>query len=282
MRCLDSLLSVTASCEWEVVVVDNGSSDGTGDYLLSLTSRSPSRPGQARLITVSEFKPGLATARNKGWLAASAEIVAFTDDDCYVSEDYVKSILQVFSDNPEAGFLGGRILLHDPTDYKITIEESRQQRYFRPMAFVPTGAIQGANMAFRRVVLEQIGGFDERFGAGTEFPCEDIDAVAAALWAGIPGLYDPRPIVFHHHGRKTKVEADDLMQTYDKGRGAYYAKYVLGRASRQQYVRAWMQSAKEECTSTIRRGRLPRMSLREVSSGLRFALSEFKSLKMFR
>jgi hypothetical protein len=235
-----------------------------------------------------EPKPGLAAARNKGWPTAKADIIAFTDDDCYVSETYVDSILQVFQDHPEVGFLGGRILLFDPLDYKITIQESQHQFYFRPRKFVAAGTVQGANMAFKRTTLERIGGFDERLGPGTPFNCEDINAVAAASWAGIPGIYDPRPVVYHHHGRRTEREARELMRSYDAGRGAYYAKYILRRDSRSEYVSAWITIIKDRAgvlrtyVEALRRGRLPQRGpfhwqlFRELSSALRFALHELK------
>ena len=50
-----------------------------------------------------------------------------------------------------------------------------------------------------------IGGFDERFGAATKFfSAEDTDAMARVLGAGWRGAYDPRPLVYHHHGRKVR------------------------------------------------------------------------------
>jgi glycosyltransferase involved in cell wall biosynthesis len=273
-RCLDALLSLTTTHPWEIVIVDNGSSDGTTEYLSSVSGR---RSDGLRIMAAFEAKRGLAAARNKGWRTANGEIVAFTDDDCYVSETYVDSIVAVFQENSEVGFLGGRILLYDDTDYRLTVNESEDRLYFRPQAFVSAGAVQGANMAFRKTVLEQIGGFDERLGAGTQFPSEDIDAVAAAVWAGIPGVYDPRPLVYHHHGRKTEREAQELMRSYDAGRGAYYAKYIMkNRASRWEYSRAWIKSAKSDFIGTIRLGAVPRMrrSLRELSGGLRYVVSE--------
>jgi glycosyltransferase involved in cell wall biosynthesis len=259
---------VTTTREWELIIVDNSSSDGTSEYLASHGS-ARSEPGH--LIATYESKLGLAAARNKGWRTARAPIVAFTDDDCYVQVD---SMLRVFADFPTAGFMGGRVLLFDDSDYRITILEIEQPCHFRPSEFIAAGAVQGANMAFRRAVLTRIGGFDERLGAGTEFPSEDIDAAASSLWTGIPGVYDPRPVVYHHHGRKTAIEADKLMRSYDRGRGAYYAKYILRKASRSTYVRAWLASVKNECVTALRSGGVPRRSLRELLSGLRFALSQ--------
>jgi GT2 family glycosyltransferase len=97
-------------------------------------------------------------------------------------------------------------------------------------SFIPAGMIQGANISFKRVALQSVNGFDDRFGAGTRFPCEDIDVCARASAAGWHGAYDPRPIIYHHHGRKTEAEATRLMKLYDHGRGAYYAKGLLNPA----------------------------------------------------
>jgi GT2 family glycosyltransferase len=271
-RCVEAFCSVSTAHDWELVIVDNNSEDGTGEYLASI---DPTQLGKARLVRAFEGKRGLASARNTGWRAASADIVAFTDDDCYVATDFVDSYFQVFEENPTAGFASGRILLFDVMDYRITIQESQDRCYFQPRVFIAAGAVQGANMAFRRTVLERIGGFDERFGS--RFPCEDIDAVASALWAGIPGIYDPRPVVYHHHGRRTQREATELMRRYDAGRGAYYAKYVLMKVSRWKYITAWMSSVRDECIHSLRNCRFPVMghSCRELFNGLWFVLSEY-------
>src|SRR3546814_9709199 len=68
------------------------------------------------------------------------------------------------------------------------------------------------------------------FGAGTPFACEDVDALARAAAAGWRGAYDPRPLVYHHHGRKTREDALRLRRVYDTARGAYYAKCIMDRS----------------------------------------------------
>jgi GT2 family glycosyltransferase len=272
-RAFDALAAVTTTHAWELIVVDNGSTDDTASFLESINGRSF---GCLRVLTTYETKRGLGAGRNTGWRAAAADLVAFTDDDCYVSKDYADMIMEVFAESSEIGFLGGRILLYDETDYRVTILESDEKIYFSPRSFVAPGAVTGANMAFRRSVLEQIGGFDERLGAGTRFPsCEDSDAVAAALWDGVAGVYDPRPVVYHHHGRKTVEEADALMRNYDAGRGAYYAKYMMNRASRWEFGKAWVKRAAGEFLWAIRRGGIPRMgrTSREVAGAIRYAAS---------
>jgi glycosyltransferase involved in cell wall biosynthesis len=260
--------------DWQIVIVDNGSSDGTGEYLASL----PTRIGNAAVLLISEPRKGLAIARNAGWSAAAGDIVAFTDDDCYPASDFIDAVALAFSESQDVGVIGGRILLHDPSDQYITVMEEKDRREFPPYSFIPAGAIQGANMSFTRRTLELIGGFDERMGAGTAFPCEDIDAVAGALWRGIAVAYDPRPTVSHAHGRKTDAEYRSLMAIYDAGRGAYYAKRILDRQSRRIYLGAWYHSIRCEFWGAIKLATAGRVHLvgrsrREIVSGMRYCLS---------
>jgi hypothetical protein len=56
--------------------------------------------------------------------------IVCTDDDCYPEENYLDSIFECFSNDPKLGFVGGRILLHDPADPRITIQESLEPLFF--------------------------------------------------------------------------------------------------------------------------------------------------------
>lgn len=277
-RSIAALFEVSTTYQWELVIVNNGSDDETQYYLESL----PKEFRKARVVTVFEKKHGLAAARNRGWRAARGEIIAFTDDDCYVRSDFIDQLMAVFCEHSELGFIGGRILLYDQTDLRETILDNEEVFYLKPRTFVAAGTVSGANIAFRRSTLERIGGFDEALGAGTRFPSEDIDAVATALWSGIPGAYDPRPTVYHHHGRKTLREARDLWLGYDWGRGAYFAKFILNPNSRTAYIRAWARSIQTEIADAlmdiVRCRRLPRLtrSRRELWAALQYIRSRLR------
>ncbi|HEY7613929.1 MAG TPA: glycosyltransferase family 2 protein [Gemmatimonadales bacterium] len=233
--CLDRFRALTTPVAWELVVVDNGPGDAAAEVLRRHRGET-AHP----LTVVEESKPGLGRARNRGWQASSGELVAFTDDDCYPADDYLDRLVECFGDR-SLGFVGGRVLLFDPTDYPITIQELDRRVEIAPRAFVPAGLIHGANFAFRRTVLEAIGGFDPGLGAGTPFACEDVDALARAAAAGWRGAYDPRPLVYHHHRRKTRDEALRLRRVYDVARGAYYMKAVLSPALRRRYLGEWLR-----------------------------------------
>ena len=154
----------------------------------------------------------------------SAEIVAYLDDDCYPAEDFLDAVVECFAETPDLGFIGGRILLYDQTDLRMTIQESLTRVSLAPK-LCPPGIIQGANSAFRRASLAEVDGFDPRFGgAKGQFLAEELDVAARISAAGWHGAYDPRPLVYHHHGRKTRSEEWRLMRVYQRGIGGFYAK----------------------------------------------------------
>lgn len=244
-RTLAHVAALQGERAWELVVVDNGSRDRTPEMLREFARTCP-HP----LTLVHEPRPGLGRARNAGLRASAGALVAFVDDDCYPAADFLARVRACFAENAHWGYLGGRILLFDPADLPMTIQESLIPREIKPRSFVPTGLIQGANIAFRRVALEAVGGFDARLGAGTPFPCEDVDAVARLSAAGWMGAYDPRPVVYHHHGRRTRTERERLLRAYDHGAGAYYVKCLLHPALRWPCVRHGVKA----CLKVMRAG----------------------------
>ena len=221
-KCLDAIseremLAVAA----ELVLIDNGSADATTQVM--------ERYGQwvGFQVTVrQEPKPGLSRARNRGLLNAMGELVIFTDDDCYMDQGYLLEASRVF----EAGqfdYGGGQAILYSESDAKVGYNLFDGHSILRPKTFIPAGSIQGSNMIFRRSVIEEIGDFDCMLGAGTEFPSEDIDYAARASYAGFTGGKFPQLLVYHDHGRKPGKDRKEILKTYDLGRGAYYAKYIM-------------------------------------------------------
>jgi GT2 family glycosyltransferase len=253
---LERLACLHGARSWQLVVVDNGSTDETPQVIDRFR-----RQCRQEVVALVHHRAGLGSARNAGWKAGAGSIVVFTDDDCYPARDYLDAMARCFEEYARLGFVGGRILLFDPTDYPITIQESTVRREICPGEFLPAGLIQGANFAVRREALASVGGFDARFGAGSLFPCEDVDVLARVSAAGWRGVYDPRPVVYHHHCRKTRADADKLMREYDRGRGAYYAKCILNPALRATYARNWYWRMQCQSVGT---------TMRELRAGTEF------------
>ena len=103
---LRALLSQTsADVAYEILVVDNNSTDQTRPLVEGLAKQNPEK-----LKYLFEPKQGLSYGRNTGIAAAKAPIIAFTDDDVRVAPDWVWRIKTGFEANPDIDFLGGRVV----------------------------------------------------------------------------------------------------------------------------------------------------------------------------
>jgi len=227
--CLEHIAANRSDAPWELIVVDNGSTDATLQFLDDFARRSP-----IAMRVVREPVRGGARTRNAGARIARGEILILVDDDCYVWPDIVDQYCGIFED-PAIGFAGGRILLHDCTDYPLTINESEVELRFPPARPIPCGVVQSGNMAVRRRALLDVGGFDERMGPATLFSAEDWDVLTRIGIRGWAGGYFPGPTVSHHHGRKGS-EARRRIRSYNIGSGAVYLKLVADPRTRRTYL----------------------------------------------
>ena len=270
-RCLAAVQCISSAREWELVIVDNGSTDATYTVVQKFAAIAP-----MPVTYVFESRPGLGNAHNAGIRAAQGEVLAFTDDDCYPAADYVSQVYAVFASDLSIGYVGGRILRHDPADLALTINESTVERKFPARSYLQSGDVMGANMAFRKSVLLEIDGFDPLFGPGALFNSEDTDAVGRASALGWSGKYCPQVVVRHHHGRKSPAFSQ-LWKSYSIGRGAYdmknllrgefwwFARSVYGLRRRYRLARGivmWEQVGKVQYLSICLRQALVKLAVR--------------------
>lgn len=166
-------------------------------------------------------RPGLSIARNAGVDAVDTDVVVFTDDDCVVADDWTAPLVEPFAD-PRVGVVTG-VMLGEGTDVSaLTDDPPRATR--RTADGLDLG--HGANMAFRRVALREVGGFDERLGAGSPLPgAEDLDAFCRLLHVGWVGVHQPRSAVLHRNAREGDAYRR-LVLGYARGTGAALAKMV--------------------------------------------------------
>jgi len=233
-RCLENIAALQFDPRaWELIVVDNGSNDDTASLLRDFAARTA-----FRVEVLHETRRGKSNALNTGIAAASAPIVAFTDDDCYVEPDFLAQIVSAF-ESGEYGFIGGRVLLHDPGDAPVTIKEEMDIERFPAGTCLAPGAIHGANMAVRRDAWRAVGGFDPLLGPGGRLVAEEVDFLTRISFAGWNGAYLPGPTVRHHHGRKPGPGLVAVTSRYARGSGAYYIKGCLGRSTRPLFARHW-------------------------------------------
>lgn len=222
--------------ELEMIVVDNGSTDQTSSLINEFAD-------QVRwpVVHCVEPQPGLGRARNCGIIAASADLFVFTDDDCFFCEDYFQRLSTCFCVQTY-GYGGGQILPVNPEDdERVAILHLERPDIIAPFSYcLKPGRIQGANLIFRRDVFDAVGLFREDMGAGTPFPCEDIEMACRASNAGYAGILIPELKVFHDHRRlRDSPEALRVIASYAQARGAYYASLI--REGRIDALGIWMQ-----------------------------------------
>jgi cellulose synthase/poly-beta-1,6-N-acetylglucosamine synthase-like glycosyltransferase len=147
--CLDAILATDYPPDRrEILVVDNGSSDGTAALI------------QARPVRyLREPKRGVSNARNRGIAESRGEILAFVDADCLVEPQWLAELVRPF-ENSEVGAVGGD-LKHTPPTTAAERQAARLLGNWQRFAFTSNPAYPiTANAAYRRDVLERIGGFD--------------------------------------------------------------------------------------------------------------------------
>jgi glycosyltransferase involved in cell wall biosynthesis len=221
---LTALVHQTDAPPYEVVVVDNNSTDDTRAVIGRLVSGGVVR-------YASEPVQGLSHARNRGVATARADILAFTDDDVRVDPTWVRSIARAFAEYPDVDMVGGRV---EP-EWEAEPPAWLPQAGYAPLALVDYGAepfriapaqprcLIGANVAIRRQALERLHGFSarvQRVGDGIG-STEDHEFQMRLLEAGAAALYDPRVAV------RAAVPRERLSKRYHrawhKGHGRFYA-----------------------------------------------------------
>ena len=229
--CVESIATAitrAAPLDGEIIVADNGSTDGTREVLAAFAAISP-----VPFVSVFEPRPGKARALNRALAASRGDVLAFTDDDCRLDPEHINALLRHDAEDSGLVLRGGRIELGDPSDLPLTINtKTTRERWSRAMNSARhdalTGIINSCNMTMRRALIERIGAFDEDFGPGSRVGSgDDTEYIYRAYTAGIPIEYVPDMTVYHHHGRKTADAARSLWTRYATGNGALFAKYLF-------------------------------------------------------
>jgi GT2 family glycosyltransferase len=221
--CLGHIDALESEAPFEVLLVDNGSTDGISWDLIQ--SFAASCRHECRVFQT--FKTGNSAGRNVAVKEARGKLLLFIDDDCYVDSQFVDE--WILADQRHVfGVASGMIIRYSEQQSGLGCKVHPEDQLIEPDTFVPRGFVQGSNMAFQNDCLREMGLFDERFGAGTRFAGEEWDV---ALRAGLKGwrcAYVPGPKVWHDHGRRDQ-DARERQIYYDYGAGAVYAKNSFGR-----------------------------------------------------
>jgi len=180
--CIDSLLDLNYPKEnLELIFVNNASTDKTPEILKQYSN-------DIRILY--EAKKGPAAARNKGILNANGEVVAFTDSDCIVDQDWLLNLIPALQD-PLVGIVGGTILSKRPHNAIERFGEHIHDHNKAINEYKPPYAIT-MNWTSRLCVLKEMDLFDESF-----IRCEDVDLSYRIVQSGYILAFQPQAIVRH-------------------------------------------------------------------------------------
>lgn len=212
--CIAGLLSQSLPADqYEVILVDDGSTDGAAKLAEGYPVRVIQQPNQ-----------GAPAARNTGIRAASGAWVALTDSDCITSRNWLRALMQAVRDTGEtpaalgaAGSMVGHQSIHPAARYVDISGGLEAERHLaHPLfPFAPTG-----NVMLRRDALEAVGGFDERFS--TYDSC-DLFMRLAEVDKG-PVHYARAAVVLHMH-RDSWGGYWRQQKGYGRGLAEFYLKY---------------------------------------------------------
>jgi glycosyltransferase involved in cell wall biosynthesis len=212
--CLAALAAQSqARDEYELILVDDGSTDGGGHAV---------EPGGARLIRQSHR--GAAAARNAGIEAARAPWVAFTDADCVPSRGWLRALLHAVSteagDSAALGAAGTTVGYQSRTPAARYVDLTGGLDAERHLAHERFPFAPSANVMYRRDALEKVGGFDARFHTyeGCDLHTRLRESVGGAF------VFAPRAVVLHRH-RDTWKGYWKQQRSYGRGLGQFYLRY---------------------------------------------------------
>lgn len=225
---LDSVVlqEIPESISWEILVVDNNSTDETAEVVENFCQRFPNR-----IRYVFEKRQGLSYARNTGIRHARGEILAFTDDDVVVERNWLNTLTSPLSTGQWIG-TGGKVVRswNCPQPNWLAINGKYEKMAF-PVVLFDLGTERreiddfaiGANMAYRRQAFLKYGDFRTDLGRSGDnlLSLEDSEFARRLRAAGERLLYEPSAIV-HHPVPQNRLSKDYFLRWWFAfGRSSY-------------------------------------------------------------
>ncbi len=202
-NCIKSVLLQDFSKEYEIIIIDNNSTDKS----IEIAKRYPVK-------IIKEKKQGPAAARNRGLKIAKGKYVAFLDADCVASNKWLENLYNSFISNSNISCVGGKLEPAKPNnlieEYSAFRKILSQERVFKNTPYSPPFLLS-ANMMIKREIGLKLNGFDENLFIG-----EDADFCWRIVKSGGKLYYAKKAIAYHYHRSNLK---SFLKQTFSYGYG---------------------------------------------------------------
>jgi len=195
-QCLAGIAQHTSGVHYEIIVIDNASSDDTAEFLHRQSVR----------VISNKANLGFARACNQGGLAACGNYLLFLNNDTVPTPGWLEALLTA-AHKPEVGVVGAKLLYPDGRIQHAGIGFINGIPD-HPNRFAPADApevnqyreldmVTGACLMIPKELFAKLGGFDESYRNGVE----DIDLCLRARTAGFKVVYEPKAVLYHHEGQ---------------------------------------------------------------------------------
>jgi glycosyltransferase involved in cell wall biosynthesis len=237
---IDSLLAQDFAHSFEVIVVDNASSDRTKEVVEQRSHEC--------LKYIYEPIIGLSVARNTGARQSNGKILAYLDDDAVASSQWLEVLYSAYQENPKLAIAGGKVTLLWPQD-------TQSPPWLTPGLAVNLGAYdlgdnvvyienpgltpRGLNYSIRRSFLEEIGGFDPNLGRVGKnlLSNEELQMTELALQKGWQVAYLPNALAAHNVAPERLKRSWFLNRGWWQGISECYREQLAGKAGIGQLQR---------------------------------------------
>lgn len=249
LACIESVFSSITSYNYEIILIDNASNDGT---IEAVNDRFP------QVITITNTdNVGFSKANNQGIRIAQGRYVLLLNSDTIAQRDTFQTMLHFMDENPTVGASGCKIVLPDgsldkackrgfPTPSasfyyafgfaklfpKIPRFNQYQLGYLSPDEAYPIDSLVGAFMLIRREAIEQVGMLDEEFFMYGE----DIDWCYRIKQAGWVNYYYPKTQIVHYKGASSRRKPYKIIYEFHRAMILFHNKHY-----RQKY--SWLTNA---------------------------------------
>jgi GT2 family glycosyltransferase len=209
------LAHIVRGTHWpqEIIVVDQGRSPAVAAMLTRLTEHG------LTATYIPSHERGRSAGLNRGLERVTTRFVAVTDDDCFVSPDWVVGLAERLRRDP-ATIWTGRVEATGDEPAISTVLSRTPRRHTRPS--LRGQPFAGGNAGFAMALARRIGGFDEHPSLAS---AEDGDFGYRALRLGIPIAYDPDVVLYHYHWRDANQRAERYAE-YARSQGGFYGKHL--------------------------------------------------------
>ena len=221
-KCVDAVLANTDPALYELILVDNASTDGTAEYCATL--------GDDIRVIRNDENQGFSKANNQAAAVSTGEFIVLLNNDTEVHSGWLEPLIGHMSD-PRVAAVGTKLLFPDGTIQHcgvVLTHDARRPDMLGPMhwryrapADTPDAnvarryqVVTAAAMLVRRSVYDEVGGLDEGYWNGYE----DVDLCLSIGAAGYTIMYEPTSVVTHHESasgpeRFRKVTENELRLT---------------------------------------------------------------------